>query len=93
VLLGIFKVRMVLMDDTNCTSVTGWDESSTATSVTYTNYYKDDWEYEPDYIAEEIEAVRFGWHNPRKVNLPVVNFKPRIQLQIRNQLPYKMREG
>lgn len=83
---------MVTMDDTDCTSVTPWIEDSTATSITYTNYY-DKWEYEPDYIAEEIEAVRSGWCNPRKVNLPVVHIVPRIPIQIRNQLPYKMRDG
>ena len=80
------------MDDTNCTSVTPWMEDSTATIITYTNYY-DKWEYEPDYIAEEIEAVRSGWHNPRKINLPVVHIVPRIPIQIRNQLSYKMRDG
>lgn len=83
---------MVTMDDTDCTSVTPWIEDSTATSITYT-CYKDDLDYEPEYLFDEIEVVRSGWHNPMKVNLPVVHLVPRIPIQIRNQLPYKMREG
>jgi hypothetical protein len=84
---------MVLMDgtdSTDSTSVTPWTKDSTATSVIYTNYY-DKLEYEPNYIAEEIEAVRFGWYNPRKIPIPSRPIITKIMFKIRNQLPYKQR--
>lgn len=84
---------MVTMDSTDSTTTaTGWYDDSTATSITYT-CYKDDRDYEPEYLFDEIEAVRSGWYNPRKINLPVVHIVPRIPIQIRNQLPHKMRES
>lgn len=83
---------MVIMNDTNSTNVTAWIEGSTAT-MTYTSCYCDDYDYEQIYIDIEVEAVRFGWYNPRKIKLIKKPFVKRIPIKIRNQLPYKMRDG
>jgi len=74
------------------TSVTGWDNNSTETTITYTFSYNN-WEYEPDYLNEEMEAVRAGWYNPRKINLITKYIPKTVNIQIRNKLPHKVREG
>jgi hypothetical protein len=80
------------MDSTDSTTTGyGLDDTNT-TTLTYDIGYKGDCDYEPDYIEEEREMVRLGWHNPRKMLLPVKHVQKHINIQIRNQLPYKMCE-
>jgi hypothetical protein len=45
-----------------------------------------------DYVPEKLEEIKEGWHNPRKTKLPNKPLKHRIDLKIRNQLPYKVRK-
>ena len=80
------------------TSYTGANEPTNTTfngdgtvmTVTHTIYcYRSDYEY--DYKAEEIENMRLGWYIPKKIQLPIQHAKKQIKLQIRNQLPYRIR--
>lgn len=54
------------------------------------SYY--DIDYEPAY-EQEIKSVEFQWHVPRKINLPKLELKHKVRIQVRNQLPRKMRKN
>jgi hypothetical protein len=45
-----------------------------------------DCDYEPEYIEEVRDLIRWGWNNPRKVLIPQKNAIKRIDIRIRNRL-------
>lgn len=80
------------MDSTDSTTTpTRFDNTNTIT-LAYDTVYKGDCDYDSDYIKEEREWVRTGWCNPRKITIPRKHIYRNINIQIRNQLPYKIRE-
>lgn len=82
----------VLRNGTTDVTVT-CDEYNESVSYTYTLYnYTFEFDYAA-YIAEEhIKAVRGGWNNPRKIQLPNKPFFSNPQNVIRNALPRKIRQ-
>jgi len=53
------------------------------------NPYPEYTDFIPDYSSIEREEIQAGWHNPRKILIPAQYTYNRIELRIRNQLPYK----
>lgn len=83
---------MLGYDDTTDSTATMWDNEDTSTVTIYSTGI-DNYDYEPVYYDAEWEAVRFGWHNPRKIQIPKKFIQKHINIQIRNSLPYKMRQA
>jgi len=67
------------------------DDLENVIDLVITNPFTE-YEHNPTYLLEEIKAIRGGWYNPRKVNMPMVLKTHKIPVQIRNQLPRKMRK-
>ncbi len=55
-------------------------------------YYIPFKKYESCILNTEFKTLRRGWYNPRTINLIKNMAKQHIKLNIRNQLPYKIRE-
>jgi hypothetical protein len=63
-------------------------DTSTVTFTIKSNYS----DYEDyDYKREEIEDIRYGWYNPRKININNRHIHKQYKSKARNQLPRKFR--
>ena len=76
--------------DYGCTStdLTICDDYDTSSKIEIRGCYKRDIEIVDN---EEIEWIRSGWNNPRKINLPKFNLNKVRNLNIRNNLPRKFK--
>ena len=66
-------------------------DNTTVYTITSTYTEEKKCEEESKYLEEDREWAKTGWHNPRKLPINNKYANNRIRLQIRNQLPYRLR--